>query len=228
MDHMLETHKAPTTNQVTESVDVTIGDQQVREIAYLAGLMDGEGSFSFSRSDTKGYTRLTARISMGITDEKIADYFRYLMVKYDLHCFISVRKYEEPFKPVYNFSIQRMQSVKQFVELVLPFLKGKKRQAEILLEFVNSRLDSSGNVAYKGSSRSSLGYPSFIFDLWEELRVLNGRHNTAKKLKNPESRRVKQLSNLNDLTSKNLVECKTLSIQDKVCASVKAEGAGGS
>lgn len=221
---MLETPKASDTYMVTIPNDITMGNQQVRDIAYIAGLVDGEGCFSFSRSDNSGCTKLTARFSLGITDAITAEHLRCFLIKYDVAFYLAVRKYEGPFKAIYSFSVQRMQAVKKLVEMLIPFLQGKKRQAQILSEFVNSRLDSNGNVLYRRNSKNSEGYPPFVYDLWEELRILNGNRKLNKKFVNPSSKRVKQLSNLNDCTS-FCKEFKTLSTNDTVSPSVKAEAA---
>lgn len=224
MDQMLETHKAPETSQVILPVDETIGNQQVRDSAYMAGLMDGEGTFCLERNTHKGYVRYTPRISMGNTNQQIAEAFEVFCSKYDIAFYKSIRTFEKPLKPVWAYEVKRMLMVKKFVALVMPYLRGKRRQAELLLQFVDSRLDEDGNVSYKGNSRSKLGYPTWIDDIWVECRMLNGGGRKPRAERDMTSKRMQQLSNLNDLTS----NCKVhygLNAEDKVCPSVKAEAA---
>jgi len=223
MDQMLETHKAPDTSQVTIPVDNEIGNQQVRDRAYLAGLMDGEGTFCLERNTHKGYTRYTPRVSMGNTNELIANEFRLFCEKNSISFYESLRTFETPLKPVWAFEIKRFLMVKKFVQLLLPFLKGKKRQAEILLEFIESRLDENGDVSYRGNSKANMGYPVWIDDIWLECRMLNGGGRRPRAERDMTSKRMQQLSNLNDLTSNCKVNC--IPSKDKVCPSVKAEAA---
>jgi hypothetical protein len=219
---MLETRKAPDTSQVTIPVDETIDNQQVRDRAYIAGLMDGEGTFCLEQNKHKGYTRYTPRISMGNTNQGIALAFKTFLEMNDIKFYESLREFEKPLKALYVFEIKRFLMVKKFIELVGPYLRGKKRQAELLLKFINSRLDENGDVSYRGNSHSPQGYPSWVDDVWLECRLLNGGGRRPRSERDNTSNRMQQLSNLNDLTSNCTV---TYYAKDKVCPSVKAEAA---
>lgn len=151
-------------------------NQQVREVAYIAGLIDGEGSFCMEKSETKGgKTRYTPRFSLGITNQAVAQRLIFFLQKYNISFYQSKRIYKEPFLPVYSIEVKRFLQLKHLIELILDDLVGKKRQAELLLKFINSRLDSDGNIAYRGASRLNLGYDPWIHDAWLEMRTLNGK-----------------------------------------------------
>ena len=220
---MLETPKAQDASVETVPVDITMDNQQVRDCAYMAGLMDGEGTFCLEKSVSKRYVRFTPRVSMGNTCEAIAVAFEAFCECYDIAYYKSLRIYEQPLKPVWAYEVKRMLQAKRFIELVLPFLRGKQRQAQILLEFIQSRLDSSGNLKTH-NAHTSAGYEPRIENLWAECRMLNGGGRRSRKERDPQSKRMQQLSNLNDLTSKCTV-LYGVGAQDKVCPSTKVEAA---
>lgn len=219
---MLETHKAQDTSKVTIPEDTTIGNQQVRDVAYIAGLMDGEGTFCLEKNSKLKTIRYTPRVSMGITNQAVAEKFKWFIDNYGMSCYSGIRKYEEPFKPIYTFEIKRFLMVKRFIELVLPYLVGKKRQAEILLMFINSRLDSDGNVSYRGNSKLGFSYAPFIDGIWLECRMLNGGGRRPRAERDPNSKRMQQLSNLNDCTS-SCKEFTYIPANDTVSSSTRME-----
>jgi len=196
---MLEHLKAPDASMATIPVDETIGNQQAREVAYIAGLMDGEGTFCLECNENHRYVRFTPRISMGVTCQALADRFRYFLEKYDISYYQSKRIYPEPYLPVYCFEVRRLTMVKKFLELVMSDLVGKQRQAALMLRFVLSRLDENGNVRYRGNTKKLEGYPAWTYDVWLEMRTLNGRNKPKKDVK--ASKISKHLARLNDHTS---------------------------
>jgi hypothetical protein len=183
--------------------------------------MDGEGTFCLERNVSTKYVRFTPRVSMGNTCEAIALAFEAFCEHYDIAFYKSLRIFEKPVKPVWAYEIKRMSQVKRFIELLFPYLHGKKRQAQILFDFIATRLGPDGNV--KGhNAHVSFGYGPEVDNLWAECRMLNGGGRRSRKERDPNSKRMQQLSNLNDLTSKCTV-LYGVGVQDKVCPSVKAE-----
>lgn len=223
MDQMLETPKAQDASVETVPVDTTMDNQQVRDCAYMAGLMDGEGTFCLEKSTFQNRVRFTPRVSMGNTCEAIALAFESFCERYDIAFYKSMRIYEQPLKPVWAYEVKRMLQAKRFVELLFPYLRGKQRQAQILLEFIQSRLNTDGSL--KGHNAHIVrGYDPEIENLWAECRMLNGGGRRSRKERDLNSKKMQQLSNLNDLTSKCIV-LYGVGAQDKVCPSVKAEAA---
>lgn len=169
-------------------------NQQVREVAYMAGLFDGEGTFCIEKSSTKGgKVRYTPRFSLGMSSQSTVQKLVYFLQKNDISFYQTKRVYPEPYLPCYSIEVKRFLQLKKLIELVFEDLVGKKRQAELLLKFINSRLDSEGNIAYRGASRLNLGYPSWVHDAWLEVSTLNG--------KNKPKGSSKQLANLHDRMS---------------------------
>jgi hypothetical protein len=114
-------------------------DNQREEIIYLAGLFDGEGTICIQRDvrltdkETgryKGATyTVTVRIGM-IERHAIEMYLNVFKVGY-LDC----EKTYHKFRPMWRYSIRRREDVKFFIENISPFLRVKKPQAELALEY---------------------------------------------------------------------------------------------
>ena len=180
-------------------LDTTIDYQQVREVAYIAGLMDGEGSFCMERNEFKRHVRYTPRISFGITNQALANRFQYFLEANGITYYQSKRIYPEPYLPVYSFEIKRMLQVKKFLQLLLNDLTGKRRQAELLLKFIESRLDENGDIKYRTKRGVGLNtYAPWVHSLWIEMRTLNGKGRPKGTAPN---RISEQLANLHDQMS---------------------------
>lgn len=105
--------------------------------SYVAGLMDTDGSFSVKRqTQNKGTDVKNARylpiISLSMTDTKAINYIRE-------NCFLG-KLYIPKNKSCkngfhYQFGIYTKHECVQFLNSVIPFLKAKRENAKILLEF---------------------------------------------------------------------------------------------
>lgn len=115
------------------------------------------------------------------------------MKKYDIGYYQAKRIYKEPYLPVYTFEVKRMTQLYKLLRLVTPDLVGKRRQADLLIRFIESRLDAHGDIKYRGNSRGGFSYEPWVDGLWLELRTLNGR--------NKPKGDSKQLTNLHDQMS---------------------------
>jgi len=188
---MLETPKALNTTMVKTSMDNTMDNQQVREVVYFAGLMDGEGSYCLEKSETgNGKVRYTPRFSFGTTSQLQSDKFHAFLQKHDIAYYFQTRAYPEPYKLVYSFEIKRMLQCLKFCKLMLEDTVEKKANCQGLITFIESRLDADGDLAYRGQSKHGYSYAPWVDDLWMEMRIRNGR--------NKPKGTSKQLSNLHD------------------------------
>lgn len=174
---MLETPKALDTFMVKTLMDSTMDNQQAREVAYIAGLIDGEGSLCMERSVSNGRNiRYTPRFSFGITNQAVAEKLKFFLEKHEIGYYQSKRLYKEPYLPVYSFEVKRMTQLYKFLKLVSLELVGKRRQADLLIRFIESRLDEHGDIKYRGNSKGGFSYEPWVADVWLELRTLNGRN----------------------------------------------------
>lgn len=124
------------------------------DLAWLAGIMEGEGTFSIYHQKRKTNKegpngQLRATISLTNTDvfliEKAYQVFKDIGV--ELH--ISEYKNKKgSTKPVFDMSTARQENVRLICEALLPYLFGeKKAKAQMLLRFVNKRI-AGGKTQY--------------------------------------------------------------------------------
>lgn len=117
----------------------TIGNQQAtsHQLAWLAGIWDGEGTFSIYYSNNHYVGRLTLTNTSDSMINEIVKILDKSNIKGHLW-------YEEPrtnkHKACWHVTINKLNNVKTAIELMMPYLVNKKPNAEILLRFVLSRL----------------------------------------------------------------------------------------
>lgn len=142
-----------------------MGNQQERpliwELAWLAGIMDGEGSFLISVNST--HRSIYPRISVTNTNkymiEKIIDIIEKIGIE---HWNVKVRiPKKDTWKTNIQISIITAKRVLLFTNSILPYLIAKKENALLVKEFCESRI----SLPY--------GYPYTEREL--ELRILLGK-----------------------------------------------------
>jgi len=108
------------------------------ELQYLAGFFDGEGCISIHRHQDKktkrGYV-LVPRITVANTRQEVVEWFKPFG--------FSVRRTKngKNSKDVYRIELERLSVIQRFLQELSPFLRLKKKQADLLLEFCSSRLE---------------------------------------------------------------------------------------
>jgi len=117
------------------------------ELAYMAGIMDGEGSIGINKiknynGTNTTYYRLLVQVGMveGCIPQWLCDSFGGS---------IAVRPKIKPRRAVTNWQIANKQAV-IFLQAILPYLKIKKQQAEIAIDFQSKRLQSCGAIGKRG------------------------------------------------------------------------------
>lgn len=147
------------------------------ELGWLAGILDGEGTISINRlmSHRKNAT-LTSRISIGNTNFTIIRNLKRIFKKLKIKLFIqkNQRVKGKNWKSAYIIQISHIKGVKSLLDVITPYLIGKKLQAEIVLSFVNSRMkiyDRLGRVPGKGGTGTP--YTKEEISLWKKARKLN-------------------------------------------------------
>lgn len=118
------------------------------DLAWLAGIMEGEGTFSIyhqQRKTTKEGPngQLRGCVSLTNTDPHLMNkaYDVFLEMGVDMH----IHEYHNKkgsTRPVYDMQTAQQSKVKTICEMLLPFLYGeKKAKAQMLLRFVSKRLE---------------------------------------------------------------------------------------
>lgn len=120
-----------------------LDNQQVTELAYFAGLFDGEGSLMITRHFRKDFERHTYRglVQFTNTDPILVNayckFLRDMAISYFVH---TDDRTDKKRRVCYQVIITALDSQKRWLEVFIPFLRGKKDEAEILYDYVTRRL----------------------------------------------------------------------------------------
>lgn len=107
-------------------------------MAYAAGLMDGDGSFSIRKLKTKANPQYFPLLQLQKHKMEMLD---FLKEHFGGTIFIGkprISKDGSEGKAVYRWRLRSNVNVKPMLEAIIPYLKTKKERAEFLLEFINS------------------------------------------------------------------------------------------
>lgn len=77
---------------------------------------------------------------------------------------------------MYTIKIGTLSEIKTLCKLILPFLSGKRRQAEIVLEFISLTPGRHITRNAKGQNSGKSKYTQRHFDLIDEIQFLNKRY----------------------------------------------------
>ena len=97
-------------------------DFTTNELYYVAGLLEGEGSFSYHHN-SKGYLYLDIKLKM--TDKDIVE---WLADKWE--CSVCTEHFDNHYKTAYITQLRRKAEALQFLGMIHP-LMGKRRQERI-------------------------------------------------------------------------------------------------
>jgi len=143
--------------------------RQAALYGYLAGILDGEGTLRICKMKPNPKfhvkdTRYTTYISVGMVDKEPID----LLAK---HLGGSVRIERAPSdgrRPIYRWVVSGRRCVFRALCLVLPYLRVKRPQAEILLDFILNYVDRR-NQSEEVKQRELLRRE----ELYHKMRKLN-------------------------------------------------------
>ena len=135
-------------------MDVTIA-------AYIAGLVDGEGSIMLNVAAT----HFQPSIQVVSTDLSILTWLQQVLGCGAIRPKTQRPKYDqwtEKRRDQWTFSVNSMSDVKYILELILPYLRVKKRHAELLLLYCKEHVKRSSVTEVEK-------------DIYDDLRKLNKR-----------------------------------------------------
>ncbi len=120
------------------------------DLAWLAGIIDGEGCFSIysvTRIDAvmpSPSANLTITNSNRLLLDRCKKIFDELNIKYLYH---DPKNGHQRGRRVMRIRVKNYSSMRKLIELILPFLVGKRDQASVMLEFV-SRAGERGKLSF--------------------------------------------------------------------------------
>ncbi len=136
------------------------------DLAYLAGLWDGEGYVGITKSDRKDKrANYQAQMVIVNTDINIINEIVKILDNLHVSAYLNTQDDNHPKHAVkYMVAIRKLSAIKQLVDVLLPFMRGKKGRAEMMLRFVDSRLSNK---------KYATPYTDDEISLAEQLRRLN-------------------------------------------------------
>lgn len=145
----------------------------VMDLAYGAGLIDGEGTIGISELSPGGRSRIRRspehRIYVAVTmTEEVA--IRWLHLTFGGH-FQRLKPRQPQHKPTFRWSMSS-ETAASFCELIAPYLKLKRQQAEIAARFYRERL--AGNK-YRGLSGVPVDEVALRRETMAKVKSLNFR-----------------------------------------------------
>jgi hypothetical protein len=151
------------------------------QLAWLAGIWDGEGTFTISCSRrANGKVSYAPQITLTnscplMINEigKIVDYYGITS-----HLWLEDLRTMKH-KRCYHITMRKHEGLKKFMELVIPYLISKKAQAEILYRFVLKRMEYKRSVGRSSNGRltgvKEQGYSEEEISLHNQIKKLNAK-----------------------------------------------------
>lgn len=172
----------------------TQGNQmEVEKLAYIAGIVDGEGSIMIMRMASKAFMEQRAKrgsalphyhpcVRIGMQIRAPLD----LIVKTFGFGKVYQEKPKPGQRPMFRFMIRSRDDVMNFLKPILPYLLVKKEQATLAIQFMKDWTSHSG-------SRLSPEVQQKRESAWAQMRKLNGVISTPATTK-PRGRRGRDYS----------------------------------
>ena len=131
------------------------------ELAWLAGIWDGEGTISLRRNlnnaGRQGALQVSPRVSMVNTNAAILERVCDILNRMDVHYYMREKGaggFEGSHRQCWIIAVETLSQSIKLLTALRPFLIGKRFQADCLLQFVQSRLE-------KTARRKGMTSPTF-------------------------------------------------------------------
>ena len=163
-------------DNIEESIDRSKHERLIR-IARLAMLVECEGSITIGMAPptkTRNRPALSPTVDITNTAMKIIDEARETLIDEGIGFSVKPQRYSGGFgtKLRHDINVHAFDRTESVLNLILPFLRSKKAQAEIVLAFIASRRKADPKSAYSEHE----------WWLTCEVRKLNGRQPGRKAL----------------------------------------------
>jgi len=140
--------------------------RQAIRLAYVAGLIDGEGTIRIakakSENNTWNYT-YKAALSFVNTNRRMSEIVSE---------FMGTRIYDSEYgssgKTMYRVQKMGLEGVAELLKKILPYLEGKKKQAELVIEFCDKKTSYSVKDSPKTGKKGGNYIPKEEIELREK------------------------------------------------------------
>lgn len=137
-------------------------------LAYFAGLVDGEGTITIIRTGqivADGGRSLRPQVEVTNTNPVIVQHVIDTFYKMGAKPYIDTRASKNNWKAAYKIVAYGLNKSKKVLTCVMPYLLAKKAQAELVLEFIESRNSQPYNCHYTDRD----------LNIYRQIRTLNHR-----------------------------------------------------
>lgn len=146
-----------------------------QEAAWLAGFIDGEGTImlyvSHPKSERHPHIQSALRVANTIEDNiKVAKAIMSRMAGREVR-YKATRQSVVGYRPLYRLDVDRQADIVTVIGAMLPFLVGKRPQADLMLEYLAIAPSKSGGSQSRGTS-----YTDTHFEYVSRMRHLNRRY----------------------------------------------------
>lgn len=147
---------------------------QESQLGYLAGIIDGEGTITIERSGNRrlnGITGLQAKVNVANTNWAIIEYVVGILKRLGVNPHIKSQPIGYGTRPrnkqCWWVTVGGLTKTAKVLNVIKPYLVGKRAQADLVLDFIN----------YRGDAQLAKGKPygPFEANLVEKIRALNFR-----------------------------------------------------
>jgi len=165
-------------------MDKTMGNQQVTltDIAWLAGIWDGEGTFGIYRYNqtSNGKRSYSGRLTLSNTSQAMIDEILRILSEFNIP--VNIWKEKEGRKANHklatHLTINKMEKVKFVCELISPYIKAKKERLDLLVRFITLRQQYKQIVGRdektgKLTGTKKQGYSEEELSLFDRMKNLN-------------------------------------------------------
>jgi len=144
----------------------------VHKLAWLAGLWDGEGSITmFVAQERNKAPKIIPTLVLVNTNAHIVNEALNIISEIGARFHVFERPENKKHKACFQLTTRNMGHIKAVLGALIPYLVGKKPQAEMLLRYVNRRME----LADKTGRTTHLGYDDDDWSMQRAVQALNRR-----------------------------------------------------
>jgi len=155
----------------------TIKEYSIAQCAYLAGIVDGEGSIyigAFSSNPKTGTPHYQTNIEVNNTDKGLIEWLVNVFGGRN-HFYTPKQTPKNSRRPIYRW-VATGERVTHLCEIMMPYLVIKRRQAEIMLEMRKTFKHTGAYIGHQGTPTVSKEILEIRKILEQEMRSLHCRN----------------------------------------------------
>jgi hypothetical protein len=144
------------------------------KLAWLAGIIDGEGSIGINRrkSTTEHGYAYAATVTIGNTDKNMIDNVASIYEEMGIRACPTISKFRLPsWKQMNNIYVSRREEILKLLETIHPYLVTKKERAFLAIEWCKRRLDNERLQP----NHNQIQFSEIDDQVWDEMKSLNRR-----------------------------------------------------